>query len=611
MSSGTGQAPQRRPELWIVAVALAAVPLVVHSLGTPLGEPFADDFFFLRRVLFTGPGTLWDGGGSLLYWRPLGRQAYYGALGATMVSHPVVVPVLHVALMAASAVLLFRALERRVPAPWAAAAASFPLLVESARMLIAWPSHFQDVGALFFASLAVHEAAFARLPTMLTALLGSLLCKEVGAVSALLLPWIPGRERVERRWRVRAALLVAALLGTWGATYALVTSRAGVGFAHEFGAEAAAAQTPIPVRFAWAVTHAFRSAFSLPAEPGPWDALTFAVLALLLALAAVAFATRTAARGRIRDALPLVLLGAAWFAAATLPLVEVYPTWSAQRCVFASAGLGLSIAGLLAAASPYLLAPLVALRLFTFAMSPGATSAVTAAPAEAGGEFDFRHMARLQWFTRHTRDVLEERFPKLPPRSVISDHALPLQVRHALAGDRALQVWYRDSTLRWLAFEDYRSSPSTPVTAFVEYQPRGPRPLALVDGAAMRGLFEASEHFQRAELREAIAALDRAEASQRDTAAAVFLGSTAAKRAVCLSALGRPAEAESHALRALVIWPENPDSRYTLAELRFAAGEHARAETLLLQQLRLHPRDAGSVELLERVRRDWEARQRH
>ena len=47
---------------WVLAILLAAAPLVLHSLGTPLGEPFADDFYFLHRELLGGPRTIWDGG---------------------------------------------------------------------------------------------------------------------------------------------------------------------------------------------------------------------------------------------------------------------------------------------------------------------------------------------------------------------------------------------------------------------------------------------------------------------------------------------------------------------------------------------------------------------
>ena len=68
----------------------------------------------------------------------------------------------------------------------AAVAAGFPLLMESARMLIAWPSNFQDLGAMLFMALALHQAAGARLAGAIAALVAALLCKELSATVALL-----------------------------------------------------------------------------------------------------------------------------------------------------------------------------------------------------------------------------------------------------------------------------------------------------------------------------------------------------------------------------------------------------------------------------------------
>src|SRR2546425_553456 len=82
--------------------ALLALPLVLHSLSTPLGEPFADDFSFLRRALFPGPLSWLDGGGSPIFWRPLSRQLYFGAFGELMLSHPAWIAGLHLGFILAS-----------------------------------------------------------------------------------------------------------------------------------------------------------------------------------------------------------------------------------------------------------------------------------------------------------------------------------------------------------------------------------------------------------------------------------------------------------------------------------------------------------------------------
>ena len=80
---------------WLWALLLCALPLVLHAARTPLGEPFADDYYFLRRALLPGANSLWDGGGSPLFWRPLSRQVYFGLFGRFMLAHPHGIAVVH------------------------------------------------------------------------------------------------------------------------------------------------------------------------------------------------------------------------------------------------------------------------------------------------------------------------------------------------------------------------------------------------------------------------------------------------------------------------------------------------------------------------------------
>ena len=128
--------------------------------------------------MFGRAAQLFDGGGASIYWRPLSRQLYFGALGPMMLAHPHVVAGLHGALLATVSVLLYRALRSHWSAPWSAAAASFPLIAEANRTFLLWPTTFQDLGALLGVAIAIHEASRRRLFTALIALLASLLCKE-------------------------------------------------------------------------------------------------------------------------------------------------------------------------------------------------------------------------------------------------------------------------------------------------------------------------------------------------------------------------------------------------------------------------------------------------
>ena len=176
---------------WAWASAAAVLAPLARSLGSRLGEPAAEDFDFLHRTLFRGMGSLLDGGGSEAFWRPLPHQVYYATLGRLALSHPGILAGIHVLLLALGALLVYRALRTTWSGPAAALAASFPLLAESTRTLIAWPTQFVDVGLYVFSALALHEAAKRRPATAYLSLLAALLCKELALVTALLLPLLP------------------------------------------------------------------------------------------------------------------------------------------------------------------------------------------------------------------------------------------------------------------------------------------------------------------------------------------------------------------------------------------------------------------------------------
>ena len=193
------------------------IPLLLRSIGASLGEPVAEDFDFLHRTPFADTGSLLDGGGSTSFWRPLAHQVYYASFGRLVLAHPALVAALHFALLALAGVLLYRCF-RPAPPGWATAfAATFPLIAESTRSLITWPSHLVDPGLILFSALALHEASRGRMASALASLLAALLCKETAVVTAVMLPLMPhppatgarGRGRWSRRggsriWRCSA-----------------------------------------------------------------------------------------------------------------------------------------------------------------------------------------------------------------------------------------------------------------------------------------------------------------------------------------------------------------------------------------------------------------------
>ena len=124
-----GAAPARDP--WALLVALCRARRCCSPRAErPWGSRSRTTSCFSTSRVLRGNPSWWDGGGGVAYWRPLARQAYFGLFGPLMLSHPAVVAALHALALAAAGVLLHRALRRAWPAPAAALAASFPVVLE-------------------------------------------------------------------------------------------------------------------------------------------------------------------------------------------------------------------------------------------------------------------------------------------------------------------------------------------------------------------------------------------------------------------------------------------------------------------------------------------------
>src|SRR6266571_1550590 len=269
---------------WAWASVLAVLPLVIHAWGAPLGEAVAEDFDFLHRVFFSRTHTLLDGGGSSAFWRPVAHQLYYETFGRLILSHPGLVATLHVVLLALASLLLYRALHRVWPGPAAAIVATFPLLSESTRTLISWPSHFVDLGLWLFTAIALHETAARRLWSTLAALLAALLCKEVAVVAAVMLPWMPGLGPRGRAQRLRWAAALAAVTAIWAAAYVAVRHHAHLALPHQLESRPELLKVGLHARLWWAAWNSLRALFSLPAiHVERAGAIFLAALVLVLA----------------------------------------------------------------------------------------------------------------------------------------------------------------------------------------------------------------------------------------------------------------------------------------------------------------------------------------
>ena len=586
---------------------LAALALAIHSWFAFVGEPMADDFDFLHHTFFSGRDRWFDGGGSRFYWRPVARQLYYRLLGDTMLAHPAWVSALEVGFAALAGLCIHRALRRSWPGAWAAAAASFPLLIEAGRPLVSSPTNFQDLGAILWSAVALHEAAHARRWSALAALLAGLLCKEMVVVTAVALPLVAGAKtttagapptRRRLRWLVAVGILVVA----WAVVYRIVLLRAGLLLARDAGQDQGALAAPWLNRFVWACGESLGDAMSLPALTPALRGGALAALATVAVATIGLLAADRAARARVMARGPWVVGGLAWFVLATATLADVYPDWRPYRSPFGAIGLGVACVALLGAAWPPLLAALVAVRLVTFAASPPPPERVAADVASAYS-LDFAKLVRLQRLVGETRRALAVALPPPAHGARVAAHYYPRGALYAFAGDRALQTWYRDTTLHWVPIRTAVLEPNGATTVALELQPAAARQVVPVSPQALWHLEDADHHIEAKRWAEALASLKAADSLERDPDARMFASMLAGKRAMALVGIGRVAEAETQAARSLALWPGNDDARYARVGAALRLGRLADAEADLEALARAHPSDAGLRRMLDDTRR--------
>jgi hypothetical protein len=584
--------PWRDP--WALLSAAAVLPLVFFSRGTPRGVAVAEDFDFLRRALLEGGGSWLDGGGSLAFWRPVSHQLYYRLLGTTILEHPGLVAALHVAMLGLAGLLLYRVLRLEWPGPRAAAAASFPLLAESTRTLVCWPSHFVDLGVFFFLALALHELSRRRTYTAIPAMLAALLCKEVALVGVLLLPFVPGARR-DPRARLRSLGVCGGVALAWAAAYLYVRRTAGLELPHGIERDPAIVATPLAAKLAWAIGNSLRATFSLPRarELG----FTAGVAVVLIGAAAIATLVSAQARSRWRAARGWVAWGAAWGLLSWAALASIFPMWAPNRSQLGSVGFGVGAVALASVVHPLAPAALVVARLGLFAAGPATPERITEAPEDRGAFMDYPKLSRLQQLMDATRTALTARYPVLRRGARLAWHDLPLSAEYAFGESHAIQAWYRDSTLRVVALDQFDADPSLRVTTFLSYQPEYRPQVVLVDPPAERAKLDGVAALRAGRWVEALAAFDRARGLQRDRAAVVFLGDVAGRRAYCLAQLGRWKEAWVSARMAVCAAPEDIGARYVIALVQAARRERRASLATLDELLAIAPRHQEALEL--------------
>jgi hypothetical protein len=490
-------------------VGFAAISALLWSLrgGMP-GSPAADDYDYLYALRFEQPLDPWGPMGSVWYWRPLSRQAYFALFGSAFFEAPLVVAAFHGALLVALFALAYRVARRAFPPLGAASIAAFPLLAEPTRALVAWPTGAQPLLAMVLIALAVHEAAARRVGMAVAALAAALLCHEQAILAAPAVPLVvafASREARDRRRALAATALVVALYA--GARALAATHGAGLPARSGLGAALAAA----PAVFG----RSLAAQLDVVAGASGPRALVAPALALIVAVAGVAFVVRADARARLRRAAPALAAGLAWFVLGIVPLAFAAELWTPRHTALPGLGLGLLAAGLLACAAPALAAAFTAIRLVALLLMPAASTTVPAVIEAESTPLSYLHVTRLQRTAESARRVLTAGRPTLPPGTDVRYWSLPTQTQVAFAGPRAVRTWYGDSTLTWSFWqrtgEVERARSGTPVLGFnVEV----PDPAVLMQPAAVLAYEEGMAAWTAGDPERAEIAFERAARAQ-------------------------------------------------------------------------------------------------
>jgi hypothetical protein len=584
--------PRIARDPWALAPILAAIALVTRAWFPRIGEPFADDFDFLTHA---GAGGGWlDGGGSRFYWRPVARQLYYRTLGGAMLAHPAWIALLQGACLALAAWLLYRTLRRGgLSGLTAATAACVPLLMEPTRALVAWPTMFQDLGALLFAALAIHEASRSRMATSMVALAAALMCKEVAVVAALLLPLIPrrGAQSLDvRRDRLRWAAVATAVVIAWAALYAFVWKHAGLLFARDAVHDTHALATSWFSRLRWALGQSLTDAFDLAVLSDGARVATAWLLGAIAIATVLMLLVSAAARRRLSHHVAWVAWGAAWFLLATATLADVFPDWRPYRSPFGVAGLGIAIAAALGAVWPGLLVAFAVVRVAGFALAPAPPQAVV---EKAGSRYslDYAQVVRLQRLVGETRERLLERRPPPAPGLRAARHFYPPTALFAFAGDKSLAAWYRDTTARWLTVDRAVRVRTQPPPVVLEFQPPGRRQVTFVQPEALWHLERSSQFVTKDTADSALIEAELAKRLQTEPDSYVFTSLADGKRALALGALNLNDSAATAARQAIAEWIYNDDARYILILDHMRHGRSAEAAASLDTLIAANPND--------------------
>jgi len=308
-----------------------------------------------------------------------------------------------------------------------------------------------------------------------------------------------------------------------------------------------------------------------------------------------------AARVRFAAKRAWMAFGLAWFTAAAAALTAIFPLWQPNRAHFGSAGLGIAAAVACEAVHPALGGALVLGRGVLLALAPGAAVEIAQTPANSGAFMDFAQLTRLQRFMELTRRGLKHDYATAPSQANLIEMNFPYGLIYAFGGDHAVQVWYRDSTLRMVNFTALERDSSLSVLAGVQFQPHGTPQVVVLPPAAMRAQQFAYRELRAHRWQAGVAAVDHADSLLPDPRYSLFHGDNAGYRAFGWLELGRTDDAVAECRRAMTLDDLEPNAFHTLAKGLALQGHVDEALAVLDEWLRIRPGDPNALALRERI----------
>jgi len=426
--------------MWLLAAIVAYAAL---RFGPVLRLPFLfDDYTILEKVRRHSLPELWAPRELLYGWyRPWSRETHFWALSHAFGIRPLPFHVASVVLWMACMVA-FASLARRVAGERAAVIAACGLGAMSAWTgTLLWAAGAQELWMMLFALLALHALLSRRGGLAALALAGALLSKETACVVPLvgfLAMWWVQRERIGAALRRVAPLLVVTAV--WAVLHPTLRMRLG----GQLTVSEVAVTEPAPV-IALRTALSFANLERVPRpDLGGWDALLWAIPALLLLAAVLAWnASRADSATPSRG---VVAWAACWAAIAAAPLLAPGIVWASYYALLTGCGVWLAVGALLAAR------PRIATGLVVAVAVIGPMQERT--PAWEWGAPSF--LARAAYFTQGLEHSLRAAHPTLAPqtRLYFADVPQGLGVGQAWFAP-VFHVWYRDTTLTAGVWSDY------------------------------------------------------------------------------------------------------------------------------------------------------------